>query len=100
MNPVRTLAATKATFFSAYPRPINAVYRRVVEELLVELHLTTVNSAFTYDPFFALGLVTLYDGLMEAYHPLNSERPFSTPSVRLSTSSRRCCARMPAICSS
>jgi photosystem II biogenesis protein Psp29 len=69
VNPVRTLSATKAAFFSAYPRPINAAYRRVVEELLVELHLTTVNSAFVYDPFFALGLVTLYDSLMEAYHP-------------------------------
>jgi photosystem II biogenesis protein Psp29 len=69
VNSVRTLSASKAAFFSAYPRPINAVYRRVVEELLVELHLATVNSAFVYDPFFALGLVTLYDGLMEAYHP-------------------------------
>ncbi|MFS8781328.1 photosystem II biogenesis protein Psp29 [Synechococcus sp. R50.1] len=69
VNPVRTLSATKAAFFSAYPRPINAVYRRVVEELLVELHLTTVNSTFIYDPFFALGMVTLYDGLMEAYQP-------------------------------
>ncbi|MEN9203087.1 MAG: photosystem II biogenesis protein Psp29 [Thermostichus sp. DG_1_6_bins_120] len=69
MNPVRTFSATKAAFFRAYPRPIHSVYRRVVEELLVELHLTTVNSAFVYDPFFALGLVTLYDGLMEAYQP-------------------------------
>ncbi|MGQ9838609.1 MAG: photosystem II biogenesis protein Psp29 [Cyanobacteriota bacterium] len=69
MNPTRTFSATKAAFFSAYPRPINSVYRRVVEELLVELHLTTVNSAFVYDPFFALGLVTIYDGLMEAYQP-------------------------------
>ncbi len=69
VNPVRTLSATKAAFFSAYPRPIHAAYRRVVEELLVELHLTTVNSAFVYDPFFALGLVTIYDNLMEAYQP-------------------------------
>lgn len=69
MNPVRTFSATKAAFFKAYPRPINAAYRRVIEELLVELHLTTVNSTFVYDPFFALGLVTIYDGLMEAYQP-------------------------------
>lgn len=67
MNPVRTFSATKAAFLSAYPRPIHPAYRRVVEELLVELHLATVNGAFVYDPFFALGLVTLYNGLMETY---------------------------------
>jgi len=67
VNPVRTFSATKAAFLSAYPRPLHPAYRRAVEELLVELHLTTVNSAFVYDPFFALGLVTLYNGLMEAY---------------------------------
>ncbi|NJK61719.1 MAG: hypothetical protein HC921_02660 [Synechococcaceae cyanobacterium SM2_3_1] len=67
MNSVRTVSTTKAVFQTAYPRPIASVYRRVVEELLVELHLVTVQSTFVYDPFFALGFVTIYDALMEAY---------------------------------
>lgn len=75
MNPVRTLSVTKAAFFSDYNRPIAAVYRRVVEEMLVELHLVTVNAAFVYDPFFALGLVTIYDSLMEAYQPPDQRQP-------------------------
>lgn len=72
---VRTVSATKATFFSAYPRPINSVYRRVVEELLVELHLATVKSNFVYDPFFALGVVTVFNALMEAYRPEPQRQP-------------------------
>lgn len=75
---VRTVSATKATFFSAYPRPINSVYRRVVEELLVELHLATVKSHFVYDPFFALGVVTVFDALMEAYRPEAQRQPIYT----------------------
>lgn len=72
---VRTVSATKATFFSAYPRPINSVYRRVVEELLVELHLVTVKNNFVYDPFFALGVVTVFNALMEAYRPEAQREP-------------------------
>ncbi|MDX2273731.1 MAG: photosystem II biogenesis protein Psp29 [Cyanobacteriota bacterium] len=75
MNPVRTVSATKAAFFGAYARPINSVYRRVIEELLVELHLVTVNAQFVYDPFFALGLVTVYDALMEGYQPSDQRDP-------------------------
>lgn len=69
MNSVRTISATKAAFFSTYSRPVNSIYRRIVEELLVELHLVTVNSQFVYDPFFALGLITVYDTLLDAYQP-------------------------------
>lgn len=75
MNPVRTVSATKAAFFQAYPRPITSIYRRVIEEMLVELHLVIVNSQFVYDPFFGLGFVTVYDALMEAYEPADQREP-------------------------
>lgn len=75
VNSVRTLSDTKAAFFSAYSRPIASVYRRIVEEILVELHLVTVNVAFVYDPFFALGLVTVFEALMEAYQPPDQRDP-------------------------
>lgn len=69
MNTVRPVATTKAAFFSTYSRPISSLYRRVVEELLVELHLNVVNSRFTYDPFFALGMTVAFDSFMQGYSP-------------------------------
>ncbi|MEM6445915.1 MAG: photosystem II biogenesis protein Psp29 [Cyanobacteria bacterium P01_D01_bin.123] len=70
MNTVRTVASTKAAFLANYPRPINSVYRRAVEEILIDLHLVTVNERFAYNPFFALGLTTVYDTFMQGYAPL------------------------------
>ncbi|GAB4213175.1 MAG: photosystem II biogenesis protein Psp29 [Synechococcales cyanobacterium] len=63
----RPFSATKSAFFKAYSRPIHPLYRRVVEELLVELHLETVNQTFAYDPFFALGVMTVFPTLLEGY---------------------------------
>jgi photosystem II biogenesis protein Psp29 len=45
------------------------VYRRVVEELMVEIHLLRVNQDFRYDPIFALGVVSTFDRFMEGYEP-------------------------------
>lgn len=75
MKSVRTVSATKAAFFSHYSRPIAAVYRRVIEELLIELHLLTVKSTFVYDPFLALGVVSAFDSLLEGYHPEEQREP-------------------------
>lgn len=69
MNTVRTVASTKAAFLANYPRPINSVYRRAVEEILIDLHLVTVSDRFAYNPFFALGLTTVYDTFMQGYAP-------------------------------
>ncbi|MEN9204646.1 MAG: photosystem II biogenesis protein Psp29 [Thermostichales cyanobacterium SZTDM-1c_bins_54] len=70
----RPFSATKSAFLKLYPRPIHPLYRRVVEELLVELHLDTVNQAFSYDPFFALGVVTVTQTLLEGY-PVPDQAP-------------------------
>jgi photosystem II biogenesis protein Psp29 len=40
-----------------------------VEELMVEMHLFTVNVDFRYDPIFALGVVTSFDRFMQGYRP-------------------------------
>ncbi|NJK71874.1 MAG: photosystem II biogenesis protein Psp29 [Synechococcaceae cyanobacterium SM2_3_60] len=69
MNTVRSVADTKATFFATYQRPISSLYRRVVEELLVETHLNVVNKRFTYDPFFALGMTVAFDSFTQGYAP-------------------------------
>ncbi len=69
MNNVRTVSETKRTFYSLHTRPINTIYRRVVEELMVEMHLLGVNTDFKYNSIYALGVVTAFDRFMQGYKP-------------------------------
>ncbi|MEJ1930632.1 photosystem II biogenesis protein Psp29 [Nostoc sp. NIES-2111] len=69
MNNVRTVSDTKRTFYALHTRPINTIYRRVVEELMVEMHLLSVNVDFSYNPVYALGVVTTFDRFMQGYQP-------------------------------
>lgn len=69
VNNVRTVSDTKRSFYAHHTRPINAIYRRVVEELMVEMHLLSVNLDFAYDPLYALGVVTSFDRFMAGYQP-------------------------------
>jgi photosystem II biogenesis protein Psp29 len=69
VNTVRTVSDTKKDFYLAFPKPVNQVYRRVVDELLVEVHLLKVNQTFVYDAIFALGLVTTFDRFTMGYKP-------------------------------
>lgn len=69
MNNVRTVSDTKRSFYAHHVRPINSIYRRVVEELMVEMHLLSVNTDFVYDPLYALGVVTSFDRFMAGYLP-------------------------------
>lgn len=69
MSQVRTVSDTKREFYAYHTRPINSVFRRVVEELLVEMHLLSVNVDFRYDPFYALGVVTSFERFMQGYRP-------------------------------
>ncbi|NEP16804.1 MAG: photosystem II biogenesis protein Psp29 [Leptolyngbya sp. SIO4C1] len=69
MNNVRTVSDTKRSFYAHHTRPLNAIYRRVVEELMVEMHLLSVNADFVYDPIYALGVVTSFDRFMTGYQP-------------------------------
>lgn len=66
---VRTVSDTKRSFYAHHKRPINSIYRRVVEEMMVEMHLLSVNVDFKYDPIYALGVVTTFDRFMQGYIP-------------------------------
>ena len=66
---MKTVSDSKRAFYAAYPRPINSVYRRVIEELLVEMHLLSVNADFNPDPIYYLGIVTSFERLMQGYKP-------------------------------
>lgn len=69
MNNVRTVSDTKRAFYNIYTRPINSIYRRVVEELMVEMHLLAVNVDYRYDPIYALGVMTSFNRFMQGYRP-------------------------------
>lgn len=69
MSNVPTVSDTKRAFYNHHARPIASVYRRVVEELMVEMHLLRVNADFVYDPVYALGIVTTLDRFMDGYQP-------------------------------
>ena len=69
MNNLRTVSDTKRDFYNNHTRPINSIYRRVVEELMVEMHLLSVNVDFAYHPIYALGVVTSYEKFMQGYRP-------------------------------
>ena len=69
MNNLSTVSDTKRNFYSQHTRPINAIYRRVVEELMVEMHLLSTNIDFNYDLVYALGVVNSFDRFMASYRP-------------------------------
>ncbi|NEQ43577.1 MAG: photosystem II biogenesis protein Psp29 [Leptolyngbya sp. SIOISBB] len=75
MSNVRTVSDTKRTFYENFDRPVTSVYRRVVEELMVEMHLLSVSGDFVYDAIYALGIVTTFDTFMEGYRPENDVEP-------------------------
>lgn len=66
---VRTVSETKRAFYTVHTRPINSIYRRVVDELMVEMHLLSVNADYRYDPIYGLGVVTAFDRFMQGYRP-------------------------------
>ncbi len=69
VDKVRTVSDTKREFYTHHTRPIVSVYRRIVEELMVEMHLLSVNVDFKYDPIYALGVVTAFERFMQGYQP-------------------------------
>jgi len=69
VNNVRTVSDTKRAFYTLHTRPVNTIYRRVVEELMVEMHLLSVNVDFIYNPIYALGVVTAFERFMQGYQP-------------------------------
>lgn len=69
VDKVPTVSDTKRNFYNAHSRPINSIYRRVVEEFMVEMHLLSVNVDFQYDSIYALGVVSSFDRFMSGYRP-------------------------------
>jgi photosystem II biogenesis protein Psp29 len=69
VDKLRTVSDTKRNFYQHHNRPINSIYRRVVEELMVEMHLLSVNVDFRSDPIYYLGVCQSFTQFMNGYLP-------------------------------
>lgn len=70
-----TVADSKRAFHAAFPHVIGPLYRRMVDELLVELHLLSRQSGFRSDGLFAVGLTQVFDGFSKGYRPQEQSEP-------------------------
>ncbi|CAK6694006.1 photosystem II biogenesis protein Psp29 [Synechococcus sp. CCY9201] len=69
MSACLTVADSKRVFHRAFPHVIAPLYRRMVDELLVELHLLSRQKGFQADSLFAAGLMQVFDGFSKGYRP-------------------------------
>jgi photosystem II biogenesis protein Psp29 len=69
VSAARTVSDSKRAFHAAFPHVISPLFRRMVDELLVELHLLSRQKGFQPDPLFAVGLVQIFDGFSRGYKP-------------------------------
>tara|TARA_B100000131_G_scaffold107814_1_gene104589 strand:- start:128 stop:784 length:657 start_codon:yes stop_codon:yes gene_type:complete len=65
----KTVSESKITFHNEFQYVIPAVYRRVIDEFIVELNLLRNQSEFLEDHLFSLGLVKSFEDLTEGYKP-------------------------------
>jgi photosystem II biogenesis protein Psp29 len=70
-----TVADSKRAFHSAFPYVIAPLYRRLVDELLVELHLLSHQQGFQADGLFAVGLTQVFDSFSSGYRPDQQREP-------------------------
>ena len=75
MSAALTVADSKRAFHAAFPHVIAPLYRRMVDELLVELHLLSHQKGFQADPLFAVGLVQVFEGFAKGYRPEHQREP-------------------------
>ncbi|MFM2205249.1 MAG: hypothetical protein RLZZ560_644 [Cyanobacteriota bacterium] len=70
-----TVADSKRAFHTAFPHVIAPLYRRLVDELLVELHLLSHQRGFQADGLFAVGLTQVFDSFSNGYRPEQQREP-------------------------
>ena len=75
MSASLTVADSKRAFHSAFPYVIAPLYRRLVDELLVELHLLSHQQGFQADGLFAVGLTQVFDSFSSGYRPDQQREP-------------------------
>ena len=64
-----TITDSKSDFHKEFPYVIPPIYRKLADELLVELHLLSHQKSFTITPVFSLGLIELFAVFTNGYKP-------------------------------
>ena len=64
-----TVSDSKKLFHEQFPYVIPGLYKRIVDEMLVELNLLTHQNEFTQDYLFCIGLTETFTELMKGYNP-------------------------------
>ena len=64
-----TVSDSKKLFHEKFPYVIPGLYKRIVDEMLVELNLLNHQNEFTQDYLFCIGLTETYKELMKGYQP-------------------------------
>ena len=64
-----TVSDSKKLFHEQFPYVIPGLYKRIVDEMLVELNLLDHQNEFTQDYLFCVGLTETFKELMKGYKP-------------------------------
>ena len=64
-----TVSDSKRLFHEKFPYVIPGLYKRIVDEMLVELNLLNHQSEFTQDYLFCIGLTETFQVLTKGYKP-------------------------------
>ena len=64
-----TVSDSKKEFHERFPYVIPGLYKRIVDEMLVELNLLNHQNEFTQDYLFCVGLTETFKELMKGYQP-------------------------------
>ena len=64
-----TVSDSKKLFHEQFPYVIPGLYKRIVDEMLVELNLLNHQNEFTQDHLFCIGLTETFKELMKGYKP-------------------------------
>ncbi|WP_413679146.1 photosystem II biogenesis protein Psp29 [Prochlorococcus sp. MIT 0916] len=64
-----TISDSKSDFHKEFPYVIPPIYRKLADELLVELHLLSHQKNFKNDSIFAIGLKEIFNKFTNGYKP-------------------------------
>ena len=64
-----TVSDSKKLFHEKFPYVISGLYKRIVDEMLVELNLLNHQNEFQQDYLFCVGLTETFNELMKGYEP-------------------------------
>ncbi len=64
-----TISDSKSDFHKEFPYVIPPIYRKLADELLVELHLLSHQKNFKNSPIFATGLKEIFNKFTNGYKP-------------------------------